>query len=194
MKSCVAFFLACLGFAVVGAEPVPPQAQLNSLLDEDLAAVFRRAPLLATLRGVPGYDDLLSDLSFATLEKERARERRTLVDLRAIDPKALQGQDRVSYELLLDKMESAVEGQRFRNAEGLVLSLAATFTLAVKTHSYGGNVSGPFSASLRALFSDMHRDQFAAVEEIAVRIRVLGTPAPSACSRPRRCCGRSGGC
>ena len=125
MKSCVALFAlfhACLGFAVVNAEPVSPQAQLNSLLDEDLAAVFRRGPLAATVRGVPGYDDLLSDLSFATLEKERARERRTLVELRAIDPKALQGQDRVSYELLLDKMESAVEGQRFPNAEGLVLS------------------------------------------------------------------------
>ncbi len=72
---------------------------------------------------------------------------------------------------------------RRRLAEGLVLSLASTFTLAVKTQSYSWNVSGPFSASLRTLFTDMHRDQFAAVEEIAVRIRVLGTPAPSAFSQ-----------
>ena len=43
MKSCVALLLACFGFAAVHAEPVAPHAQLNSLLDEDLAAVFRSA-------------------------------------------------------------------------------------------------------------------------------------------------------
>lgn len=72
---------------------------------------------------------------------------------------------------------------RRRLAEGLILSLAATFTLAVKTQGYGWNLSGPFSAALRPMFAEMQRDQFAAVEEIAVRIRVLGMPAPSAFSQ-----------
>ena len=120
-KLLLALFLAC-GLMAAHAKPVSPQAQLTALLDDDLANVFQNFPLYATVRGIPGYDHLLPDLSFATLEKERARERSMLARLKAIDAKALQGQDRVSYELLLEKMENAVEAQRFPKAEGLVLS------------------------------------------------------------------------
>ncbi|HEV7490290.1 MAG TPA: DUF885 domain-containing protein, partial [Rhodanobacteraceae bacterium] len=38
------------------------------------------------------------------------------------DPRALHGQDRISYELLLNKTEVAVEGQEFTDADALVLS------------------------------------------------------------------------
>ncbi len=113
------------GIATASAQapaPQPASVQLKALLDDDLAAVFRRSPWQATVRGVPGYDHLLPDLSFATLEKERARERDALEQLKAIDARALRGQDRVSYELLRDKMEASVEAQRFARAEGLVLS------------------------------------------------------------------------
>src|SRR5258707_7242633 len=102
--------------------PHPASVQLKALLDDDLAAVFRRSPWQATVRGVPGYDHLLPDLSCATLEKEHAREHDALEQLKAIDARALRGQDRVSYELLRDKMETSVEAQRFEPAEGLVLS------------------------------------------------------------------------
>ena len=113
------------GIATASAQtpaPQPASVQLKALLDDDLAAVFRRSPWQATVRGVPGYDHLLPDLSFATLEKERARERDALEQLKGIDARALRGQDRVSYELLRDKMEASVEAQRFARAEGLVLS------------------------------------------------------------------------
>src|SRR5258706_473546 len=113
------------GIATASAQapaPQPASVQLKALLDDDLAAVFRRSPWQATVRGVPGYDHLLPDLSFATLETERARERDALEELKAIDARALRGQDRVSYELLRDKMEASVEAQRFARAEGLVLS------------------------------------------------------------------------
>jgi len=96
--------------------------QLRALLDEDLAAVFRRSPLFATVRGVPGYNHLLPDLSPATHERARADERRMLARLQAIDAGALRGQDRVSLELLLDKLRSAVGKQRFVNSDALVLS------------------------------------------------------------------------
>jgi uncharacterized protein (DUF885 family) len=117
----LALFLAG-GLFAAHAEPVSPQAQLKALLDDDLDAVFRRGPFQATVRGIPGYDHLLPDLSFAELEKQQTRERIMVARLKAIDPKALQGQDRVSYELLLEKMENAVEAQRYPKAEGLVLS------------------------------------------------------------------------
>ncbi|HEX5757084.1 MAG TPA: ferritin-like domain-containing protein [Arenimonas sp.] len=73
--------------------------------------------------------------------------------------------------------------QRRRLADGLVIALCGTFTLGVKTQCYGWNVSGPFASSLRVMFNGMHDDMFGAVEEMAVRLRVLGCPAPSAFSQ-----------
>ena len=98
------------------------EAQLKTLLDEDLDASLRRNPIQATVRGVPGYGHLLPDQSLAELGRERARERRALERLKTLDAKALQGQDRISYELLLDKMELAVEAQQFTDADALVLT------------------------------------------------------------------------
>ena len=119
--------LSILGMTPATAAPAPipsatPQAELSSLLDEDLDAVLRRGPLQATVRGIPGYNHLLPEVSLAELERERARERRALERLRALDAKAMRGQDRVSWELLLDKMEVAVETQRFAQADPLILT------------------------------------------------------------------------
>jgi uncharacterized protein (DUF885 family) len=102
-------------------------AELAKLLDEDLDAVFRRSPLNATVRGVRGYNHLLPDVSLAAIEAEDKRERATLARLKALDAAALQGQDRVSYQLLSEKMEMAVEGQRFAEANGLALSTLGGF-------------------------------------------------------------------
>ncbi|HET7032158.1 MAG TPA: DUF885 domain-containing protein [Casimicrobiaceae bacterium] len=108
----------------VRAQPmiVDTRAELNALLDEDLAATLRRNPITATVRGIPGYNDLLPDMSLAELDREHARERRTLERLKALDAKSFTGQDRISYELLLNKMEVAVDAQEFVDAEALVLS------------------------------------------------------------------------
>jgi len=65
------------------------------------------------VRGVPGYDHLLPDLSFATLEKEHARERDALEQLQG---DRRQGAARAGPRLLWllrDKMETSVEAQRF---------------------------------------------------------------------------------
>jgi len=96
-------------------------AQLAKLLDEDLDAVFRRNPLNATTRGVSGYNDKLPESSRASLDKERMREHALLGRLRAIDYASLKGQDRVSYQLLLEKTETSVEGERFRDADALAI-------------------------------------------------------------------------
>jgi uncharacterized protein (DUF885 family) len=118
--------LITLGINSVHAQTKDPAAeaatQLKVLLDEDLDATFRRNPIQATVRGVPGYNHLLPDLSLATLECEHARERTALARLKALDAKALHGQDRISYELLIDKMELAVEAQQFPDADALVLT------------------------------------------------------------------------
>ena len=105
----------------------PAAEQLGKLLDEDLDAVYRRNPLNATVRGVPGYNDKLPDISPAALAAQHARERSMLARLKALDAASLRGQDRVSYRLLLEKTELAVEGQRFSDSDALVLSTLGGF-------------------------------------------------------------------
>ncbi len=102
--------------------PAVAAHRLNALLDEDLAEGYRRWPLAATLEGVPGYNARLPDFSAAELQRHKAYERDVLARLRAIDPARLQGQDRVSYALMLDKFSHAVERQAFPRAQALVLS------------------------------------------------------------------------
>jgi uncharacterized protein (DUF885 family) len=108
--------------AVPAAREAPAAAALKSLLDEDLAEFFKRSPLFATVLGVSGYNHLLPDLSLAQLEHQRAYERGMLAKLQAIDAGALRGQDRISLELMVEKFQSAVEGQRFVDSEALVVS------------------------------------------------------------------------
>jgi len=108
--------------AATPATSTNASTELSRLLDEDLVAVYRRNPLNATVRGKPGYNDKLPEVSLASLKADRERERAALARLKAIDPGTLKGQDRVSYELLLEKSETAVEGQRFTDADALVLS------------------------------------------------------------------------
>jgi len=102
----------------------PPSAEavaLRGLLDTDLAENFRREPLYATVLGIPGYNALLPDLSEAEEQRTQAYDRDMLARVKAIAPAGLQGQDLVSRQLLLDKMETAVASQQFRQAEALVL-------------------------------------------------------------------------
>jgi uncharacterized protein (DUF885 family) len=116
--------LAIMSTATTAAAPstTHASAELAKLLDEDLDRVHRRNPLNATVRGKPGYNDKLPQVSLAALKADRERESAGLARLKAIDPATLRGQDRVSYELLLEKLEMAVEGQRFADADGLALS------------------------------------------------------------------------
>ena len=104
------------------AQSLAADAELKVLLDEDLDATLRRNPLQATVRGVPGYDHMLPDLSIDELRREQARERQRLERLCSLDANAFRGQDRVSYELLRDKLTLAVEAQQFTDGEALVLS------------------------------------------------------------------------
>lgn len=123
MRHLLAMLLALGAIGVHAQTPgTAADVQLRALLDEDLDASLRRNPIQATVRGVPGYNHLLPDLSLAELDRRRARERRALARLKALDPTTLHGQDRISYELLLNKMEIAVEAQQFTDAEALVLS------------------------------------------------------------------------
>ncbi len=56
--------------------------------------------------------------------------------------------------------------------------LADSYTLYVKTHGYHWNVTGPMFNSLHSMFEAEYMELALAVDEIAERIRSLGSPAP----------------
>lgn len=70
------------------------------------------------------------------------------------------------------------------NSEGALVAalggvLADTYVLAVKTHGYHWNVTGPLFAPLHDFFGKQYEALFLAADEIAERIRALGAMAPS---------------
>lgn len=60
----------------------------------------------------------------------------------------------------------------------LVMVLADTYTLMVKSHVYHWNVVGPQFVPLHELTETHYRDLFEAADLIAERIRALGSPTP----------------
>ena len=61
--------------------------------------------------------------------------------------------------------------------------LADSYTLYLKTHSYHWNVTGPMFTTLHTLFEMHYMELALAVDEIAERIRALGSPAPGSYSQ-----------
>jgi starvation-inducible DNA-binding protein len=71
---------------------------------------------------------------------------------------------------------------RGRVAEELTKVLADSFALYLKTHGYHWNVRGPEFFSFHNLLEQQYRDIWAALDEIAERIRALGVLAPQSFS------------
>lgn len=64
-------------------------------------------------------------------------------------------------------------------ADALNGVLANTYTLYMKTHAYHWNVTGPQFITLHTMFEEQYREMWAALDEIAERVRALGHFAPS---------------
>ena len=67
---------------------------------------------------------------------------------------------------------------RKRIADGLSRFLADAYTLYLKTHNFHWNVTGPMFNALHVMFETQYTEQWAALDEIAERIRALGFNAP----------------
>lgn len=64
-------------------------------------------------------------------------------------------------------------------AEALNGVLADTYVLYQTTHAYHWNVTGPQFPVLHAMFEEQYREMWAALDEIAERVRALGAFAPA---------------
>ncbi|MBV2210195.1 MAG: DNA starvation/stationary phase protection protein [Thermomonas sp.] len=63
-------------------------------------------------------------------------------------------------------------------ADALSHFLADSYTLYLKTHNFHWNVTGPMFNALHTMFETQYTEQWAALDEIAERIRALGFHAP----------------
>lgn len=70
------------------------------------------------------------------------------------------------------------ENDRARIAKGLSGFLSDSYTLYLMTHNFHWNVKGPMFNSLHVMFMEQYTEQWAALDQIAERIRALGYPAP----------------
>ncbi|MEZ5997996.1 MAG: Dps family protein [Hyphomonas sp.] len=70
------------------------------------------------------------------------------------------------------------EEQRESSVQALRKLLGETYALYAKTHGYHWNVTGPNFNGLHAMFMTQYTELWAALDEIAERIRALGHFAP----------------
>ncbi|MEL6506952.1 MAG: DNA starvation/stationary phase protection protein [Pseudomonadota bacterium] len=68
---------------------------------------------------------------------------------------------------------------RLATVESLRSLLADTYAVYGKTHGYHWNVQGANFQALHALFEEQYREMWAALDELAERMRALGAFAPS---------------
>lgn len=71
------------------------------------------------------------------------------------------------------------KNQRAAVADALNGVLADTYVLYQKTHAFHWNVVGKQFAVLHAMFEDQYREMWAALDELAERVRALGHFAPA---------------
>ena len=62
--------------------------------------------------------------------------------------------------------------------QGLNCLLADSYVLFLKTQNYLWNVKGPYFNTLHLMFETQYQDLFAAIDEVAERLRALDAPAP----------------
>jgi starvation-inducible DNA-binding protein len=75
------------------------------------------------------------------------------------------------------KVEMSEQGKK-ACAEALSKVLADTYFLYFKTHNYHWNVVGPKFRALHEIFDEQYTDLWKSLDEIAERIRALGSQAP----------------
>ena len=94
--------------------PVDREAKrLQALFDTEWQWRLREYPEIATVVGDPRYNDKLTDLSAAAMDRRKAHERDVLRRIGEIDRARLSGQDVLSYDLFRRDAEQNVALQRF---------------------------------------------------------------------------------
>ena len=111
----LALLVACQALAAGTPPAATPSVALAGLVEAYWQEHLRLRPLQATFLGDHRYDaELPNSLSTAHLGLEYALEKRYLGKLDAIDPKALAGQDALTYAAFKRDRELELEGFRYQ--------------------------------------------------------------------------------
>lgn len=117
-----AFGVLLLANAACAAAPAAAGQQLHALFDEHWEWTMRNIPERATFFGDHRFDDRLTDASPAAVAQREAHAREMLARIQRTPRAALQGEDRVSYDVFLHQQRIEVEAQRFPVLHTRVLS------------------------------------------------------------------------
>jgi uncharacterized protein (DUF885 family) len=106
---------AALAAAPAFAVEPAPSAELAAFFEREFQYDIQQHPEEATQLGIEGYDDKVTDLSFAAIARRKAHVKESIAALERFDPARLSTQDRISrdmmlYDLRMDDAENALYG------------------------------------------------------------------------------------
>jgi uncharacterized protein (DUF885 family) len=106
--------LALAAAPALAAEPAP-NADLAAFFEREFQYDIEQHPEEATDLGIDGYDDKVTDLSFAAIARRKAHVKEAIAALERFDPATLSTQERISrdmmlYDLRMDDAENALYG------------------------------------------------------------------------------------
>jgi uncharacterized protein (DUF885 family) len=100
--------------AAPGADLESRRAALRALLDEQWQYNLRTSPEMASILGDKRYNDQLSDLSPAAVERDLAAQRDFLARFEAIDATGFPEQEALSKTLMVRNLRESLDGARFK--------------------------------------------------------------------------------
>ncbi len=109
-KLAVLLAIACA--PAFAAEP-PTNKDLAALFEREFNLEIEEHPELGTIFGLPGYDDKVTDHSFAAIERRKSHTKALLGELQAYDPATLSTQDRISRAIAIDGAELEMRENEF---------------------------------------------------------------------------------
>ncbi|MFO0334068.1 MAG: DUF885 domain-containing protein [Pseudomonadota bacterium] len=131
----------------VAARPAAPVSAASKQLAEVVESYWQRHlqlnPIVATFLGDPRYNDRLpNDIAETHLADVLAMHREYLQRVEAIDPEALTGQDRLTWDIFRRDRQLAIEGMRFQSELMPVNQLYSTLQVVAQLGS--GASAQPF--------------------------------------------------
>ena len=113
MRARVLLVAAALAAAAVHAKEPAPSKALDAFFERQFELRLKENPESATLLGIEGYDDKLTDYSPAAVARRKALVKQAIAELERFDPKGLNTQDRISRDMMLFDLKLVDEENGF---------------------------------------------------------------------------------
>ncbi len=112
----VAAALAVAAASALAKEP-PASKALDALFEREFAYGLAEHPEAATLLGIDGYDDKVTDFSPEAIARRKAHVKKVIAELERFAPSKLSAQDRISRDMML--LDLRIDAQENAFYDGL---------------------------------------------------------------------------